>query len=103
MHATGLRGTCEPKEQGTAVLEWRSPEIRESSGLRLSGWNDVLTSGSGFINPLASSKALTAVSTRSRGFRFLRTASVAVGVPQASLDRVDRNSDLSPDPSFRRT
>ena len=45
---------------------WRSPEIRESSGLRLSGWNDVLTSGSGFINPLASSKALTAVSTRSR-------------------------------------
>jgi len=58
--------TCEPEEQGTAVLEWRSPEIRESSGLRLPGWNDVLTSGSGFINPLASSKALTAVSTRSR-------------------------------------
>ena len=46
---------------GTAVRAWRSPEIRESSGLRLPGWNDVLTSGSGFINPLASSKTLTAI------------------------------------------
>ena len=58
---TATRGFGHPKEQGTAVLAWRSPEIRESSGLRLPGWNDVLTSGSGFINPLASSKTLTAM------------------------------------------
>ncbi len=86
--------------RNTAVLAWRSPEIRESSGLRLSGWNDVLTSGSGFINPLASSKALTAGSTHSRWIPIpsdrqrCRWRTSSISPPRR------RNRDLSPGPAF---
>ena len=97
VRATGALDTTQETQPSRA---WRSPEIRESSGLRLSGWNDVLTSGSGLINPLASSKALTAGSTRSRWIPIpsdrqrCRWRTSSISRPKR------RNRDLSPDPAF---